>query len=229
MGGGGGIAERKSKLHLNFAAAVVEKKTISLTKNPKHTHHNESATTTKQKQPFLGAFNTESSQDEEEVSTEVGGGGGIGDLVAALLLGGSKSSSSSSPALPPTRCPPSAPLRDSLEACVPSPPQSCSSAQPHCASCDSSWEGPEGFASCLRCEEGFFTFSSAFVSGGGGESESSDGGFGSSTAGARSCLECSSLRCAKGKGSCGDGKGCVACPEGLRLERKSKSAPFGCV
>ena len=176
------------------------------------------------KQPCLGVFNTESSQ-EDEARAEAGGG--IGDLVAALLLGGASASSPSSSSSPstlssPAPCPPSAPLRDSSGACVETPPQACSSAQPHCASCDPSWRGPEGFASCLGCEAGFFAFSSAFVLGG-----ESDGGFGASTAGARSCLECSSLRCARGK--CGDGRGCTACPEGLRLVRRSESAPLSCV
>ena len=181
--------------------------------------------TTETQQPCLGAFNTESSQ-EEASANEGAGGGSIGDLVAHLLLGGgssgqqnslSSSSSTSSPSLPP--CPPSAPLRDSSGACVQNPPVACSSAQPRCASCDPAWQGPEGFASCLRCEDGYFAFSSE---GGGG-----DGAFGASTAGARSCLQCSSLRC--GRGGCVDGRGCAACPEGLRLERRCASCPLGCV
>ena len=170
------------------------------------------------KQPRFGAFNTESSQEEASAD----GGGGIGDLVAHLLLGGQNSPSSLSPSRRQP-CPPSAPLRDASGACVQAPSQACSSAQPRCASCDPSWKGPEGFASCLSCEEGSFAFSSAYVFGEG----DGGGGFGASTAGARSCLQCAPLLC--GKGGCVDGTGCAACPEGLRLERRCASCPLGCV
>lgn len=182
---------------------------------------------TKNHQPCLGAFNTESSSEAQELEGEEreasssGGGDGIGDLVAQLL-GRSSSPPSSSAASP---CPPSAPLRDSSGTCVPAPSRWCSSGQPHCASCDATWQGPEGFASCSRCLEGYFAFSSAFVFGGG--EGSSGGGFGASTAGARSCLSCSSLRCSDR--ACADGKGCSACPQGLMLERKCASCPLSCL